>query len=176
MLAPVLARLDRIPGVTAARVDCSGRFLWLALEGGADAPHVTTLAERVLGNGTRVLSAAQAEAQLAAHRRGDPWLTAKEVMTLSFVESRILSVRRAGEVERQTDATPEQREVIAEAIRSELFVAVERVHAEGGRRSSGWLHEAWPSIGSAAVERCAHAIPPRLGERLAALMPALLTR
>lgn len=176
MLAPVLARLDAIPGVTAARVDSSGRFFWIALEETADASRVAALVDRVLGEGTRSLSTADTEAQLAAHRHGDPWLTANEVMTLSFVESRILSVRLAGDVERQTGATAEQREVIAEAIRLELFAAMERVHAEDGRRDSGWIYQEWPAISAAIVERCAVPIPSVLHRRLAELLPRMLTR
>ena len=176
MLAPVLARLDAIPGVTAVRVDSSGRFFWLQVEETADATRVTALVCGVLGKGARSLAAAQAKVQLAAHRHGDPWLAAAEVMTLSFVESRILSVRLAGEVEHQTGATPEQREEVAEAIRLELFAAMERVHSEGGRRSSAWIYEEWPAIAAATVERCAGPIPHDLCRRLAEVLPALLTR
>jgi hypothetical protein len=176
VLAPVLARLDAIPGVTSARTDASGRFFWLQVEDTADATSVTVLAVGVLGKGVRSLAAAQAEAQLAAHRHGDPWLTAAEVMTLSFVESRILSVRLAGELEHQAGATPEQREEVAEAIRLELFAAMKRVHSEGGRRSGGWIYDEWPIIAAATVERCAAAMPQDLCRRLSEVLPSLLTR
>jgi hypothetical protein len=176
VLAPVLARLDSIPGVEAARVDSSGRFFWVEIDESADASRVTDLAEGVLGQGARALPPAGAEAQLAERRLGDPWLGAGEVMTLSFVESRLLSVRLAGELERRTGASPEQRELIAEAIRRELFAAMERVHAEGGRSSSGWIYREWPAIAEAAVERCAGALPEEPRLRFAELLPALLTR
>ena len=172
----MLARLDAIPGITSARVDSSGRFFWLSLLEDADATRVTALATEVLGEDACSLPAAQAAAQLAAHPRGDPWLTANQVMTLSFVESRLLSARMAGEVQRQAGATPEQREAIAEAIRLELFASMERVHAEGGRPSSGWIYREWPGIAAAAVERCAGQMPPGLRARLAELLPAALTR
>lgn len=170
----MLARLDAIPGVAAARVDSSGRFFWLQVDDAADATSVTVLVSGVLGKGVRSLAPRQAEAQLAAHPRGDPWLTAVESMTLSFVESRILSVRLAGEVEHLTGATPEQREEVAEAIRLELFAAMERVHSEGGRRSSGWIHEEWPAIAAATVERCAGAMSDDLRRRLSEVLPAML--
>jgi hypothetical protein len=176
VLAPVLARLDAIPGVVAARVDSSGRFFWLQVEDAAEAASVTALAFGVLGKGARSLAAAQTEAQLAARRNGDPWLTAAEVMTLSFVESRILSVRLASEVEHQTGATPEQREEVAEAIRLELFATMERVHSEGGRRSGGWIYEEWPAIAAAIVERCAATMPQDLCRRLSEVLPALRQR
>jgi len=176
VLAPVLARLDAVPGVHSARADSSGRFFWIQVEETADATRVTALAFDVLGKGARSLATGQAEAQLAGRRHGDPWLTAAEVMTLSFVESRILSVRLAGEVEHLIGATPEQREEVAEAIRLELFAAMERVHAEGGRRSGGWIYADWPAIAAATVERCAGPMPRDLCRRLAEVLPTLLTR
>jgi hypothetical protein len=172
----VLARLDAIDGVASARVDSSGRFFWLQVEDTADANKVKVLAFGVLGKGTRLLAADLAETQLAARPRGDPWLTAAEAMTLSFVEARILSVRLTGEVAHLTGAAPEHREEIAEAIRLELFATMERVHSEGGRRSSGWIYEEWPAIAAATVERCAGAMPRDLCRRLSEVLPALLTR
>ncbi len=176
MLAPVLARLDAIPGVTTARVDASGRFFWIGLEDAADAPRVTALADAALGDGARPLSAGGAEAQLAAHRHGDPWLTAGEILQLSFVESRILSVRLAAEAAARVALTPEQRELVAEAIRVELFGVMQRVHTEGGRSSSGWMYEAWPAIAAAAVDRCARPLPSALRKQLAEVLPGLLAR
>ena len=176
MLAPVLARLEAVPGVSAARVDSSGRFFWIAVEDGADPSGVSALTLPLLGTGARTLAADRAKAQLAAGRQGDPWLGAAEVMTLSFVESRLLSVRIAGEVRAGTGATPEQHEEIAEAIREALFAAMERVHSEGGRRSSGWIYEEWPVIAANAAERCAGRIPGDLRLQVAELLPGLLAR
>ena len=176
MLAPVLARLQTIAGVGSARADASGRHFWLELDERADATAVAERARAVLGAGAIALPAPQAEAQLAARGQGDPWLSAGEVMTLSFVEARLLSVRISGEVQGRTGATPEQREAIAEAIRVELFSAMARVHAEGGRGSSGWIYAAWPALAAAAVVRCAPALPPELAAGLAELLPALLSR
>jgi len=176
VLAPVLARLQAVPGVASARVDSSGRFFWLTVRAAAAAPAAAALALEVLGPGSRTLPQAQGEAQLAAHRHGDPWLAGNEVMTLSFVESRLLSVRIAAEAQRRTGALPEQREELAEAIRLELFAAMERVHAEGGRGSSGWIYQEWPVIAAAAAERCVETIPRDLRLRLAGLLPELLAR
>ena len=172
----MLARLDAIPGVCAARVESSGRFFWIELAEGADPSRVSDLATGVLGRGARPLPAADAEVQLARRLRGDPWLGADGVMTLSFVESRLLSVRLAGELARQSGATPEEQEEIAEAIRIELFAAMERVHAEGGRSSSGWIYREWPAIAEAAVERCPGILPDERRRRFAELLPGLLAR
>lgn len=176
MLAPVLARLDSLPGVAGARVDSSGRLFWLALAAGAGADEVRARAASVLGEEARALPREEAEAQLAARRLGDPWLAAGEVMTLSFVEARLLAVRLSGEFARGAGAAPAQRDAVAEAIRRELFAAMERVHAEGGRRSSGWIYQEWPALAAAAAARCAPSLPAPLAERLAEALPALLTR
>lgn len=176
MLAPVLARLEGLAGVTAARVDSSGTFFWLALDPRADEAPVADLARGVLGAGARALPAGEAEEQLAAHARGDPWLTAREVMALSYVESRILAARVSEEVQRRAGGTSDEREVVAEAIRASLFAAMERVHAEGGRAASGWIYDAWPAISCDAAERCRRRIPPELHAAVAALLPRILTR
>jgi hypothetical protein len=176
VLASVLARLEAISGVVAARVDSSGRFFWLTLGTGVDVASVAALATGSLGAGARLLGPAEAEDQLAAYRAGDPWFGADEVMTLSFVEARIVSVRIAGEAEREAGADPAQREAIAEAVRLELFGAMERVHAEGGRGSSGWIYREWPAIAEAIVGRCAASVPEELLRRLAELLPGILAR
>lgn len=176
MLAPVLARLEGISGITQARVDASGRFFWCALDPSADISDASDAVRRILGSAARALPAAEAEAQVARRAHGDPWLTSREVMTLSYVESRVLSVRLAAEVQREAAANAEQREVVAEAIRSALFAAFDRVHGEGGRPSSGWIYDEWPAISSVAAERCRTAIPPDLHRRVEELLPRLMTR
>jgi hypothetical protein len=142
----------------------------------ADADDVNVLAFGALGKGTRLLTADQAETQLAARPRGDPWLAAAEVLTLSFLESRILSVRLAGEVEHRIGATPEHLEEVSEAIRLESFAAMERVHSEGGRRSRGLIYEEWPAIALATVDRCAGTMPLDLYRQLSEVLPTLLIR
>jgi hypothetical protein len=176
VLAPVLARLQAVPGVASARVDSSGRFFWISFQDGADAASGTALALGVLGSGARLLGATEAEAQRAAHGRGDPWLGPDEVMGLSYVEARLLSVRIAGEAERRLATSPAQRESLAEAIRLELFAAMERVHAEGGRGSSGWIYVEWPALAAAAVSRCREALDDDLRRGLGELLPGLLAR
>ncbi len=174
MLAPVLARLDAIPGVAAARTDSSGRFFWITPAPGGAPPEIAERCRAVLGASALVLGPAAAVAQLAARDRGDPWLGAGEVMTLSFLEGRLLSVRIAGDAAREVGATPAQRELLAEALRTELFAALERVHAEGGRKSIGWIYEEWPGIAARAAGRCATNLPPEVRERVSAVLPHLL--
>jgi hypothetical protein len=162
--------------VAATRVDASGRFFWLTLAERADIDAVSSLAVTALGGRARRLPDARAEAQLASRVRGDPWLGRGEVMALSFVEARLLAVRLAGDAATRTGLPPEQREDLAEAIRVELFAAMERVHAEGGRKSGGWIYEEWPSLARGALDRCAGPFPPDVVRRLADLLPGLLAR
>ncbi|HET8725590.1 MAG TPA: hypothetical protein VFM53_15435 [Anaeromyxobacteraceae bacterium] len=169
----MLARLDAVPGLAPARVDASGRFFWVAPAGG-DASAAADRAREVLGATARTLSPSEAEAQLAAHVRGDPWLGAAEVMALSYVEGRLLSVRIAGAAARELGAAAPAREAVAEAIRVELFRALERVHAEGGRRSSSWIDAEWPEIARAAAARCRDVLEPERHALLVTLLPSLL--
>ncbi len=172
----MLARLDALAGVKVSRTDSSGRFFWLEPKDGVDPASVEALALAALGKGARVLSPEAAAAQLALHGAGDPWLSAREVMTLSFVEGRLLSVRIAGFAATDASLLPEQREAVAEAVRSELFGAMARVHAEGGRKSSGWIYEEWPALAAAAAARCAAAMPADVAARVAEALPSLLRR
>jgi len=172
----VLARLDALPGVAAARVDSSGRFFWLVLTDGDGVDAVASLAVSVLGGRARRLPPARAAVQLASRVNGDPWLGANEVMTLSFLESRLLAVRLAGDAAARTGLTPERREDLAEAIRVQLFTAMERVHGEGGRKTGGWIYEEWPSIARAALDGCTGPIPADVRRLLAELLPGLLAR
>ena len=174
MLAPVLARLDAIPGLAPARSDSSGRFFWVAPGGGEDPASVAARAREVLGAGARLLSPDEAESQLASRPQGDPWLSAAEVMTLSFVEGRLLAFRVSGVAAREIGAGAEGREAIAEAIRVELFRVLQQVHAEGGRASSGWIDSAWPAIAAAAAVRCAPVLSADQQARLAGRLPGLL--
>ncbi len=174
MLAPVLARLDAIPGVATARTDSSGRFFWITPAPDAQPREVAGLCLAALGASAALLGPAAAEAQLAARARGDPWLGTGEVMILSFLEGRLLSVRIAGDAAAESGATPVQREAVAESVRVALFAALERVHAEGGRTSGGWIDEEWPTIAAAAAARCAPDLPPGVRERVSAVLPHLL--
>ena len=169
----MLARLDAVPGLGPARVDASGRFFWVAPAGG-DPSAAVERAREVLGASARALPPDEAQAQIASHGRGDPWLGAGEVMALSFVEGRLLSVRISGAAARELEVGATSREAIAEAVRTELFRALERVHAEGGRRSSSWIDAEWPAIALAAVERCRGSLAPDALRRLEELLPSML--
>jgi hypothetical protein len=88
----VLARLDEIPGVSRSRAECSGHCFLLELDAGV-ADGVGARALEILGHGARLLTPEEAEAQHEARRRGEPWVTAEEARSLSFVEGRMLGVR-----------------------------------------------------------------------------------
>jgi hypothetical protein len=172
----VLARLDAVPGVEESRVDSSGRFFWIVPRDLVEAGTLAGDVQAVLGKGARRLPPEEAAAQLAAHGAGDPWLAADEVMTLSFVEARLLSVRISGEAARKASLLPDEKEAVAEAVRAALFGAMARVHAEGGRRSSSWIYEEWPALAADAAGRCAETMRPEAAARVAEVLPGLLAR
>jgi hypothetical protein len=176
VLAPVLARLDALPGVTCSRTEASGRFFLIELGAGADEALAEERAMAVLGGGCHRLGEPEAESQLAARRAGDPWLAAGDVMALSFVEGRLLSVRISADAAREMGLSAEEQERLAEAVRVELFAALQRVHAEGGRPSSGWIYQDWPGISAAAAERCRPWLGSERVEALARALPGLLAR
>ena len=159
MLAPVLARLDAVPGVRRSRTEASGRFVLLELSPRADPRQVEAAARRALGREARRLRELEVRQQLAARRSGDPWLAAGEVVALSYVEGRILSARVSAEVARRAGLEAGKRDLLAEALRLEIFAALERAHAQGGHSSGGWFYQAWPAVAAAALRRCR----PRLG-------------
>jgi hypothetical protein len=162
----VLARLDDLPGVARCRVESSGRHLALDVVPGADPAGVARAAAAALGRPARALGEAEARAQLDGRPRGDPWLSAAEVMALSYVEGRILAVRVSAAAGREAGLDADDRDRLAEAVRVEVFAAVERVHAEGGRASSSWFYDDWPEIASRVLARARAFAPP---DRVAAL-------
>lgn len=166
----MLARLDALPGVARSRADASGSYLLLELASGADPAAVEAAALRSLPAGARRLPESEAAEQLAALRRGDPWLSAAEAPSLSYLEARLLSVRIAGDAGRALALPPGDRARLGEAARQELFRAVERVHREGGRESSGWFFEAWPAVAG----RIAGRFPGGLGPASAAALGGVL--
>jgi hypothetical protein len=174
VLAPVLARLDALPGVARSRTEATGRFFLIELRVGADAVLAEERAMAVLGRGGRRLGESEAESQLAARGAGDPWMTAGEVMALSFVEGRLLSARISAAAARGLGLSGEEQERLREAVRVELFAAFQRVHAEGGRPSSGWIYQDWPGIAAAAAERCRPWLGSERAEALARSLPGLL--
>lgn len=172
----MLARLDAVPGVAESRVEASGRFFLLALAPGADPAAVVAAARGALRGRGRALDAAAAAAQLDARERGDPWLSAREVHALSYVEGRIVAFRAADAVAASAGLDGAARAALAEAARAELFLAIERVHAEGGRESSGWFYEEWPRLAAAIAARLRDAVPAPLHGRVAEALLALHAR
>lgn len=166
----MLARLEKVPGVRSARVEASGRCFLLALAPGTDPARAVEGAVAALGGRARPLDDAAAAAQLAARPRGDPWLSTEEVHALSYVEARVISVRVAGAVAKAAGLEAAEADALRESTRLEVFAAIERVHDEGGRDSTGWFFEAWPEIARAVAARARGFVAP---ERLAALADAL---
>jgi hypothetical protein len=142
-LAPVLARLDLVPGVRRSSVDAAGRHFVLSLEPDADEVAVIAGAQSVLRGAARRLDPHAAARQVAARVRGDPWFAADEVRALSYVEARILAARTAARVAEEAELAPIAEEALGELVRAVVLRTVARVHADG---TQDWFHDAWPAI------------------------------
>lgn len=151
----MLARIEAIEGVAWAAVEATGRFLAVRPGAGADGAAVAAAVERALGARGRRTGEALARAQLAARERGDPWFGSKEAHALSYIEGRLVSVHVAARVSKELGLGGAARAALAEAVRELFFAVLERVHAEGGRESSGWFYSEWPAIAAAVAERMA---------------------
>jgi hypothetical protein len=151
----VLARIERVEGVEWAAVEATGRFLAVRSRAGAAREQVAAAVERALGARGRRAGDALARSQLAARERGDPWFTASEAHALSYVEGRLVAVRAAARVGAELGLPHPAREALAEAVREVFFAVLERVHAEGGRESSGWFYGEWPRVAADAAARMA---------------------
>jgi hypothetical protein len=151
----VLARIEQVEGVEWAAVEVTGRYLAVRAGAGFDEEQVMRAVESALGSRGRRVEDAAARIQLAARDRGDPWFTAREVHALSYIEGRLVSVHVAGRVGSELGLDREAREALAEAVRQVFFGVLERVHAEGGRESSGWFYVEWPAIARDVAARMA---------------------
>lgn len=150
----MLARLDAVPGVLESRADASGRFFALALSPGAEPDLTLARALAALGGGARALGEDEARGQLAASERGDPWYARRDSLALCFLEARVLSVRIGAAAAEAARLPGRDRERVAEVARAVLFEAMERVHGEGGRPSSGWFYEEWPAVARRISQGC----------------------
>jgi len=168
----VLARLGVLPGVRECRVDASGRFFLLSIGEGAEEERIVEGAVAALRGRAVRLPGDEAAAQLAARPRGDPWLSAAELLGLSYLEARIVATATAARVAARAGVPREARDRLAEVLRRVLFAAVERVHAEGGRDSPGWFYAEWPDLAAAAVEGARPFLDPGALEAVAAALRA----
>jgi hypothetical protein len=155
----VLARLRKLAGVADARVECSGLFFVLSLTERADPDAAARAALDALGPGSRRVPSDEARPQLDARRRGEIWFSEEEIRALSYVEARIVTNRALAAATQGLSLAPAQVESIREAIRVEVFAAIDRVHDEGGRSSSGWFAAEWPGIVGRTRARLAGAVP-----------------
>jgi hypothetical protein len=155
----VLARIEQVEGVGWAAVEATGRFLAVRPRRGAGAEPVAAAVERALGARGRRAGDALARSQLAALERGDPWFTAAQVHALSYVEGRLVAVHVATRVAKALGLPRAAKEDLDEAVREVFFGVLERVHAEGGRDSSGWFYVEWPRIAAEVARRLASRVP-----------------
>ena len=166
MLAPVLARLSGIPGVAAARVECSGTcFLLAGREPGALERAMPAVLD-VLGPRTRRLEGEAREVQLARFGAGELWFSKDDIRGLSYVEARILATRMTDVVTAAVDVDAATAARVHDALLQEIVAALDHAHDTGGRSSSAWFWVEWPHI----VERVSARLEMTMGapERRAA--------
>jgi hypothetical protein len=172
VLAPVLARLTDIPGITGARVECSGTYFLLT---GADAAALELALPAirdVLGPSVTRTEPGVSELQLAARARGELWFSGEGIRGLSYVEGRILAARIGDAVVAELRTDGETSERILEATRAEIFAALDHAHDTGGRASTGWFREEWPRIADGITARLAAAVPAALHAGLRSALAA----
>lgn len=124
----MLARLDKIDGVSESRVDWTGQKVLIRLKSGADSDRVSAQAAKHLGSGAVRLSAARETEQIDGFRRGEPWLRAGETLELSRHESKVLGKSLAARAGRSIldDAALRRLETVLE---EEFFAIFSRIHA-----------------------------------------------
>ncbi len=172
----MLARLEAVGGIAEARVEATGRLFALVLSPGADEGAALAGAAAALRTTPRRLSPEEATAQLSRRAAGDPWVSRREAAALCFLEARVVASRGAGDVAAAARLDAAERDAVGEALREELFTAMERVLGEGGRDSSGWFYVEWPALAARAAARCAGALAPGKREAAALALAALHAR
>jgi hypothetical protein len=163
----VLARLDDLPGVLRSRAECSGHYFLVELRDGATQGVVEGVVG-ILGDDAHLLASEEAEAQYDARRRGEPWVTAQEARSLSFMEGRMLGLRVSAAVGTEAKLATKERERLAEDVREEMFCYVERVYA--GLAPAGRFFEAWPQIAERIVKRCGRWLDDEHARKLAPIL------
>ena len=153
ILAPVLARLDRIPGVRRSHADCTGRDFLIELEAAADVAAAAAAALAVLGSGSARHSPEAEAEQVAGFGAGDLWMDAGRILTLSLIEARILARRKAEEAAADAGLDEAGTAALAELLRQELTSEFRRVHGRGGSEEQGWYAEPFRAAYRRALER-----------------------
>lgn len=161
----MLARLQAIPDVRSAVTDVSGRMFLVELASGVSASDVeAAIATALGGSDARRLTDAELARQLGPPERCEPWFGLDDLRTLSYIECRLVAARVSSAVGRQLRLDADQTERVADAVREEMFVHVERIHA--GQFPSGRFLEAWPGIARRAMARRAEGLHAREGDAL----------
>ncbi|HSN92107.1 MAG TPA: hypothetical protein VLS93_12830 [Anaeromyxobacteraceae bacterium] len=162
----MLARLDRIPGVLAARADASGRLFLLDLGPGAGEAAVREAAVRELGGDAVPATAEAAAIHLARLGRGDPWYRAGEAAALAFVEARVLAARIGDGPGREAGLAPPERLLLADEAYRELAATFERWQAEDPEQAARFF-EHWPDVAARIAERVGAALGGARGAEVA---------
>jgi hypothetical protein len=130
-LAPVLARIDQVPGVAESRADWEGRHVLIRVAPGARPDEVVARAIPILGAGARRLDAAAESERLASFRRGDSWMRSGETIRLSRREASVLGARFAQAASVRAGLNEAQRSHLEGVLTEEISKHFEEMHAAG---------------------------------------------
>lgn len=147
----MLARVDAVEGVGESRVDWSGRYFLVRLAPAADADAVAARVTEALGKARRIEAAAETE-QIAAYRRGEPWMRSGETLRLSRQEARVLAARFGEKAAEQAHLNEDQARRLAGLAEEELIAAFTRIQGEEKGLEARFRAE-WPGVVTRIGER-----------------------
>ena len=131
-MAPVLASLDKVPGVLESRVDWTGRRFLLKINPEVPADTVASSADEALGGGSRRLDPeAESRAATSFFRGTETWMRAGETLKLSRTEASVLAQRYGTEAADSAGLDEQQARKLIGIMESEVAAAFERIHAQG---------------------------------------------
>ncbi len=137
-LAPVLARIDALPGVDRARTSWTGRYVRIALRSGTDPDEVAPAVAAVLGENAHRVKGGMLRASTAEMVDVDRWLDSAETVELSRAEARHLAGDFVRDIAGDLSFDEATSRRLAPILESELASAFERAHAAGGG-----VHRLW---------------------------------
>ncbi len=170
----MLARLNAISGVACSHVDATGQHFLIELGSEANDEKVSAQVVAVLGAGSQKLEAPWDEPHAAGWTRGELWLDSNNILTLSFLEARMLSARWSARAGKELGLPAEAVRELGEVLREELDREFERVHAQGGTSERTWYVRAFASAFDRVADRMKGAISRDQAEALRAVLDRLL--
>lgn len=148
----MLAQIEKVDGVTESRVDWAGRYFLLKLAPGGTPDEVASKASSVL-KGAKRLDAAREGEQIAAYKRGEPWMRSGETLKLSEHEAKVLGERFGNRAAEVAGLNLEQTQRLLEVFQKELTSAFVRLKGTDAHLPMKFRQEC-PALIARVAERC----------------------